>query len=87
MTISLPYYAWLLQRKSTYIVKLFKLRVVKDEVHSGHLGKDGPIAERVSQCGQPWINLGEVCVHTKIHFLFHFLTDLRLVPTISRLSL
>ena len=32
------------QWKSTYIVKLFKLGVVEDEVHPGHLGKDGAIA-------------------------------------------
>ena len=46
---------------STYIVKLFKLRVVEDKVHSGHLGKDGAIAEGVSHCSQPWTDLGETC--------------------------
>ena len=43
--------------KSTYIVKLYKLGVVEDEVHSGHFGKDGAITQGVSQCSQPWINL------------------------------
>ena len=62
MAVSIPYYVWLLQCKSTYIVKPFKLRVVEDEVHSGLFGKDGAIAQGVSQCVQPWINLGCVCV-------------------------
>ena len=49
------------QWKSTYIIKLFKLGIVEDEVHSGHFGKDGAIAQGVSQCSQPWRDLGEVC--------------------------
>ena len=49
------------QWKSTYIIKLFKLGIVEDEVHSGHFGKDGAIAQGVSQCSQPWTDLGEVC--------------------------
>ena len=55
------YCAWLLHWRSTYIVKLFKLRVVEDEVHPSHFGKDGAIAQGVSQCSQPWTDLGEVC--------------------------
>ena len=50
------------QWKSTYIVKLSKLRIVKDEVHSGLFGKDGAIAEGVSHSSQPWSDLEEVCV-------------------------
>ena len=45
------------QWKSTYIIKLFKLGIVEDEVHSGHFGKDGAIAQGVSQCSQPWTDL------------------------------
>ena len=62
----------ILRWKSTYIVKLFKLGVVEDEVHSGHLGKDGTITQGVSQCSQPWSDLGEVCACHFTIILLHF---------------
>ena len=54
-------------------------RFVKDVIHSNHLGKNGAIAERVSQCSQPggdiaqyshsmWISCGndkEIGVHVQ----------------------
>ena len=47
--------------KPTYIVKHFKLGVVEDEVHSGHFGKNGAIAQGVSHCSQPGTDLGKTC--------------------------
>ena len=85
-----PYTAWLLHWKSTYIVKLFKLRIVEDEVHPGHLGKDGTITQGVSQCSQPWTDLGEVCAQiisilvssrSQISSNNHLICPLEQVPT------
>ena len=51
--------------QGTYVFLLI-CRVVEDVVHSGHLGKNGAIAERVPQCSHPGSYLAtgwyEVCV-------------------------
>ena len=36
--------------------------VVKYEVNSNHLGKNGAIAERVAHCSQPW---GDIAQHSQ----------------------
>ena len=45
------------QWRSSYIIKLFKLGIVEDEVHSSYFGKDGAITQGVSQGSQPWMDL------------------------------
>ena len=49
------------QWRSSYIIKLFKLGIVEDEVHSSYFSKDGAITQGVSQRRQPWMDLC-VCV-------------------------